>query len=40
MPGDVEEAMKKILEAPIPGHDGLTGEHSCYMNGVRSNMVD
>jgi len=40
MPREVKEAMKVVLEAPIPGYDGHTGEDSCYMVGVLSYLVD
>jgi hypothetical protein len=42
MPKDVEKAMNKILEAPIPGYEeeGFTGKDSCYMIGVHSRMAD
>lgn len=40
MPEDVSMAMQTILEAPIPGTDGLTGAASCYMVGVQSQMED
>ena len=42
MPQVVQRAMELILQTPIPGYEevGVTGEDSCYMIGVTSQMTD
>lgn len=40
MPTDVRKAFDLINETPIPTYEDATGADSCYMIGVKSQMLD